>query len=71
MSDFAPGHLRLTPKSHLCAMNMSNLTQFGMNSGFCHKTNENNILKGYYAVSNGNYLAMFQEKLSILSQEDH
>jgi len=52
-------------------MNLSNLTRFGMNSGFCHKTHENNILKGYYAVSKVNSLATSQDKLSVPSQEDH
>jgi len=68
MSHFAPGHLRHIHKSHLRAMNMSNLTRFGMNSGFCHKTDENSILKSYYAVSNGNSLVMFQNKLSVPHQ---
>jgi len=36
-----------------------------MNSGFCHKTDENSILKGYYAVSNGNSLAKFWKNLSV------
>ena len=71
MSHFAPGHLKHINKSYLRTMNMSNLTQFGMNSSSCHKTDENSILKGYYTVSNGNSLATFQDKLSVPLPGDH
>jgi len=70
MSDFAPGHLRHIYKCHLLAMNISNLIWFGMNSGFCHKRDENSILKGYYEVNSGNSLAMFWENLSVPFSED-
>jgi len=70
MSDFATGHLRHTHKCHLLAMNISNLMWFGMNSSFCHKTDENSILKGYYEVSSGNSLATFWENLSVPFSED-
>ena len=61
MSDFAPCHLR--HKSHLLAMNISNLMWFDMNSGFYPKTDEKSILKSYYTVSSGNSLAKFWENL--------
>jgi len=41
-----------------------------MNSGFCSKTDENSILKCYYAVGSGNSLTTFQENLSIPSPGD-
>jgi len=41
-----------------------------MNSGFCCKADESSILKGYYAVSSGNSLAMFPENLTIPSPGD-
>jgi len=34
-----------------------------MNSGLCHKADENSTLLGYYAVSSGKSLAMFPENL--------
>jgi hypothetical protein len=33
--------------------------------GFCHKVDENCILLGYYAMSNGNFLPTFWDNLSI------
>jgi hypothetical protein len=37
MSDFAHAHLRDLHQLHLLAMNISNFTQFCVNSGFCYK----------------------------------
>jgi len=41
-----------------------------MNSGFCHKADENSTLKGYYAVSSGNSLANFRETSLVPSSGD-
>jgi len=65
MSDFAPGHLRHIHKSHLLAMNISNLTRCDINSGVWHKADENSTLLGNYAVSSGNSLVTFTYLLFI------
>jgi len=62
--------LRHTHKSHLLVMNISNLTWFCMNSGFCHKGDEKSTLLCYYVVSSGNSLAMFRENLKVSSAGD-
>ncbi len=60
MSDFAPGHLMDLRQSHLLAINISNLTWFCVNSGFCHEADENSALLGYYRVSIGSSLETFR-----------
>jgi len=41
-----------------------------MNSGFWHKSDKKSTLKGYYAVSSGNSLAMFRENIWVPSSGD-
>jgi hypothetical protein len=57
-------------KSHFHVVDISNLTGFRMKSGFCHKADENSSLLGYYAVSSGNFLAIFQDNLLVSSAGD-